>query len=64
MIARDGLFTTQDEAGLGRLFFQVVGEDLIHADPPLQDGAFLERRPGEDIASLARDGCRRRWRSC
>ena len=53
MIAGDGLFASGDHAGLDRILSDPVGQDLVHADPAMQDGAFLKGHSGKDVSSLA-----------
>ena len=52
MIPRDRLLTAQDQAGLHRLFTQMVGKHLIHADPTLERRPFLQRSTGKQVSRL------------
>ena len=54
VVAGDGLFAAEDEAGLGDVVRGVGGEHLIHADAAAQDGTLLQGGPGEDVPGLAR----------
>ena len=63
MIPRDRLFTAQHQAGLHRLFTQMVGKHLIHADPTLERRPFLQRSTEVGFRS-ARDEYLPPWRSC
>ena len=64
VVAGDRLLAAQDHARLDGLLAQVPGEHLVDADAALQLGPLLKRCAREDVAGLARDGCRRPSRAC
>src|SRR5437660_6320690 len=54
VITRHGLLASQHHAGLWSVPTNVLGENLVHADPGLDTCALLQRHPGKKVTGLCR----------